>query len=139
METSSRPMSMSQNYVTSIAERRSTIAERRVFWTVFTLSAAVGSLAAWHYASAQLTLSHYDARAHLVVSRRVFDNLTPGWRQFGSVWLPLPHLLNLLPSAWDWSYRTGAIATAMSVGALSAGLAAVARVIVLRTASIAAA
>ena len=44
-----------------------------------------------------LTLSHYDAKAHLVVARRVVDNLTPGWQQIGAVWLPLPHVLNMLP------------------------------------------
>ena len=59
------------------------------------------------YARADLTLSHYDARAHLVVARRVVDSLTPGWRQLGGVWLPLPHLINLIPVQWDSSYRTG--------------------------------
>jgi hypothetical protein len=37
-----------------------------------------------------------DAVAHLHIARRVFDSLTPGYRQLGSVWLPLPHIL-LLP------------------------------------------
>jgi hypothetical protein len=37
-----------------------------------------------------------DAVAHLSIARRVFDSLNPGFRQLGSVWLPLPHLL-LLP------------------------------------------
>ena len=37
-----------------------------------------------------------DAVAHLHIARRVFDSLNPGFRQLGSVWLPLPHLL-LLP------------------------------------------
>ena len=50
-----------------------------------------GTYAAWVYAGAGLTLSHYDAKAHLVVARRVIDSLTPGWKQIGAVWLPLPH------------------------------------------------
>ena len=54
-----------------------------------------------YYASAGLTLSHYDARAHLVVARRIIDSLTPGWQQIGAVWLPLPHLLNMLPVQVD--------------------------------------
>ncbi len=37
-----------------------------------------------------------DAVAHLHIARRVFDSITPGYRQLGSVWLPLPHIL-LLP------------------------------------------
>jgi hypothetical protein len=63
--------------------------------------------------SAGLTLSHYDAKAHLVVARRVFDSLTPSWEQIGAVWLPLPHVLNALPVQIDWMYRTGASAIAI--------------------------
>ena len=40
--------------------------------------------------------------------------------QIGAVWLPLPHLLNLLPVQVDVFYRTGAFAVALSV--LSFGL-----------------
>jgi hypothetical protein len=77
--------------------------------------AVAGAAAAVHYHQLGLTLSHYDARAHLVVARRVLDSLTPGWQQVGAVWLPLPHLLNLLPVQIDWMYRTGASAVAISV------------------------
>ena len=98
-----------------------------LFWTVFAGAASVGVFAAWHYAQADLTLTHYDARAHLVVSRRVADSLTPGWRQFGAVWLPLPHLLNALPVQWDWAFQTGATAVCLSIGALAWGLASLAR------------
>ena len=83
---------------------------------------AAGSAAAVHYAGAGLTLSHYDARAHLVVARRIVDSLTPGWQQIGAVWLPLPHLLNLVPVQFDVLYRTGASAVVISI--LSLGLAA---------------
>ena len=62
-----------------------------------------------------LSLSHYDAKAHLVVARRIFDSLTPSWEQIGAVWLPLPHLLNALPVQIDWMYRTGASAIAISI------------------------
>ena len=58
-----------------------------------------------------LVLSHYDAKAHLVVARRVFDNLTPGWQQIGAVWLPLPHLIELVPTQVDFLYRTGIFAS----------------------------
>jgi hypothetical protein len=79
-----------------------------------------GTYAAWVYSRLGLTLSHYDAKAHLVVARRVIDSLTPGWKQIGAVWLPLPHLLNLVPVQIDFFYRTGAFAVAVSV--LSFGL-----------------
>jgi hypothetical protein len=84
------------------------------------LAIVLGTYAAWFYARAGLTLSHYDAKAHLVIARRVIDSLTPGWKQLGAVWLPLPHLLNLLPVQVDFFYRTGAFAVAISV--LSFGL-----------------
>jgi len=81
-----------------------------------------GTAAAVYYARLGLTLIHYDARAHLVVARRVIDSLTPGWQQIGAVWLPLPHLLNLLPVQIDAWYRTGVSAVVISI--LSLGLAA---------------
>ncbi len=101
----------------------------RALWItrVVTLCAAVaGVAAALYYAHLDLTLSHYDARGHLVVARRTIDGLTPGWRQIGAVWLPLPHLLNALPVQWDWSYRTGWSGVVLSIGFLSAGLGALA-------------
>jgi len=69
-------------------------------------------------------LWHYDAKAHLVVARRVLDSLTPGWRQLGAIWLPLPHLLNVLPVQNDWLYHTGLFATALGLVAFILGLAA---------------
>jgi hypothetical protein len=122
-----------------IADAAGGTAARRLFWIVFAASGVLGSLAAIHYASAGLTLSHYDARAHLLVARRVFDSLTPGWRQLGGAWLPLPHLLNLVPVAWDVNYRTGASAVVLSIAALAWGLASFAGYLWRQTGSVAAA
>src|SRR5262245_35130699 len=75
-------------------------------------SAVTASALAWGaVVSAGAQVLHYDARAHLVVARRVLDNLTPGWIQLGAVWLPLPHLLNVLPARSDFLYRTGLFAS----------------------------
>ncbi len=74
-----------------------------------------GTVAALYYARLGLTLSHWDARAHLVVARRILDSLFPGWQQVGAVWLPLPHLLNMLPVQVDAWYRNGAFAVAISI------------------------
>jgi hypothetical protein len=80
------------------------------------LGAAVAAAIAWFvWFRAGLVLSHYDAKAHLVVARRVIDNLTPGWQQIGAVWLPLPHLINVLPTQIDVFYRTGIFASAVSI------------------------
>jgi hypothetical protein len=87
---------------------------------------ALGAAVACWYAWAGLTLSHYDAKGHLVVARRIADSLTPGWVQIGAVWLPLPHLISLVPVQWDLLYRTGAFGVALSVccaGVLVASLA----------------
>jgi hypothetical protein len=103
------------------------------------LVAAAGTLAALHYARLGLTLAHYDARAHLVVARRVLDSLTPGWQQVGAVWLPLPHLLNVVPVQVDTWYRSGASAVAISVLSMGLGAWALTRLIVATTGSVTAA
>src|SRR5580698_7764481 len=82
-------------------------------------TAFFGALVAIHYHRLGLTLSHYDARGHLVVARRIADSLTPGWQQIGAVWLPLPHLLNAIPVQIDAFYRTGASAVALSIAAFA--------------------
>ena len=98
------------------------------------------ALAAWWWYSAQgVILSHYDTKGHLVVARRVFDSLTPGWKQIGAVWLPLPHLLNMLPVQVDSLYRTGFSATLISVTGLALASASAARLTLRATGSVAAA
>jgi hypothetical protein len=69
---------------------------------------------AWHYAHG-MTTAHYDAKAHLVVARRVVDSLDPGYIQLGSHWLPLTHLLYLPFVAFDAQYRTGLLPGLLSV------------------------
>jgi len=87
----------------------------RDLWIVTLVALAIGVGAAAVYYIQDLTLSHYDAKAHLVVARRIVDSMRPGWMQIGAVWLPLPHLLNVLPVQFDMFYRTGLSAVAFSV------------------------
>jgi hypothetical protein len=94
-----------------------------------------GLTAAFYYTEQGLALAHYDARAHLVVARRVFDSLTPGWQQVGAVWLPLPHLVNAIPVQSDWLYRTGYAGIAISVASMALAAWAIARLIQLATGS----
>lgn len=98
-----------------------------------------GCLAAVHYWRLGLTLAHYDARAHLVVARRILDSLTPGWQQIGAVWLPLPHLLNMLPVQVDAWYRTGASAIAISVLSMALAAGSLASLLLRTTGSVVAA
>ena len=100
---------------------------------------AWGVMAAWMYHLQGLTLSHYDAKAHLVVARRVIDSITPGWQQIGAVWLPLPHLLNLLPVQVDGLYRTGASGIAISIVSMGVAAYAAAAIVLRATGSRAAA
>jgi hypothetical protein len=98
-------------------------------WLAGAVALVVNSGAAVYYHQLGLTLSHYDARGHLVVARRVFDSITPGWQQIGAVWLPLPHLLNLLPVQIDAMYRSGASGVAISIVAGAAAAAAIAWIV----------
>ena len=108
----------------------------RIEWRLAAVAAFAAAIAwiVWH--DAGLVLSHYDAKAHLVVARRVIDNLTPGWQQIGAVWLPLPHLINLLPTQVDFLYRTGVFASAVSIGCLGVTAWAASRIIQRWTGSI---
>lgn len=99
------------------------------------LGLIAGTAAALFYYQQGLTLSHYDAKAHLVVARRVLDSLTPEYSQTGAVWLPLPHLLNLLPVQVDAFYRTGASGVAISVLSFALACYAIARLVLSVTGS----
>jgi hypothetical protein len=76
------------------------------------IAALLGTLCFAYCARHNLLLLYGDAVAHLHIARRVFDSLNPGFRQLGSVWLPLPHLL-LIPFVvrmnWWQSGLAGAI------------------------------
>jgi hypothetical protein len=74
-----------------------------------------------------------------VVARRIFDSLTPGWQQIGAVWLPLPHLLNMLPVQVDWLYRSGAAAVAISIASMALAAGSLASLLLRTTGSLTAA
>ena len=111
----------------------------RFLTAVGVAAASLGTVAALHYHQRGLTLSHYDSRGHLVVARRVIDSLPPGWQQIGAVWLPLPHLLNLLPVQIDAFFRTGASAVAISIASVAIATGSIASIVLTLTESSAAA
>jgi hypothetical protein len=81
--------------------------ETLVAWTALAIA-----LVALAYCVRHGTLLLYgDAVAHLHIARRVFDSITPGFRQLGSVWLPLPHIL-LLPFVWNMAWWQNGLAGA---------------------------
>ena len=61
------------------------------------------------------TFVHIDAIAHVNKARGLFDNLQPGLRQLGTVWLPLPHLLMAPLAAIDPLWRSGAAGSFLSI------------------------
>src|SRR6266550_8207859 len=78
--------------------------------------ASVVSVASFFYYFHRGELLLYgDAVAHINIARRVFDSLTPGLLQLGTVWLPLPHLLMIPFLFSDWAWRTGAGASVPSM------------------------
>jgi hypothetical protein len=67
------------------------------------------------FLSRDQTFVHIDAIAHVNKARGLFDNLEPGLRQLGTVWLPLPHLLMAPLAAIDPLWRSGAAGSLLSV------------------------
>ncbi|WP_252263936.1 hypothetical protein [Paracidobacterium acidisoli] len=84
------------------------------------------SMAAFAYCYPRgMLLLYGDAVAHMHIARRVVDSLNPGFRQLGSVWLPLPHLLLIpfvAPMSWWQSGMAGAIPSMMFYVLSVAGL-----------------
>src|SRR5437870_13194716 len=67
------------------------------------------------FLSRDQTFVHIDAIAHVNKARGLFDNFTPGLRQLGTVWLPLPHILIAPLAAIDALWRNGAAGSLLSV------------------------
>ena len=81
----------------------------RDLWLVATIiTACITSVTAcWYYFQQHEILLYIDAVSHMRISRGVFDSLTPGLTQLGSVWLPLPHIL-MWPFIWsDYLWHSG--------------------------------
>ena len=102
------------------AIRRETIL---VAWAALALA-----LVALAYCVRHGTLLLYgDAVAHLHIARRVFDSITPGYRQLGSVWLPLPHIL-LIPFVANMAWwRNGLAGACLSIPSYVLGCAGIYR------------
>ncbi|MCL5670335.1 MAG: hypothetical protein M1423_03425, partial [Acidobacteria bacterium] len=90
---------------------------RRVAIAVWTLiiAVALGSLG-FFYAQG-LTDLYGDALAHMEGARRLFDSLTPGLGEIGSVWLPLFHLLAAPLAISNHLWRTGLAGSLVSIAA----------------------
>jgi len=83
----------------------------------FILVAASASLGFFY--SRGLTDLYGDAIAHVEGARRIFDSLTPGYEEIGSVWLPLYHLLVAPLALNDHLWRTGLAGSLVSMAAFA--------------------
>src|SRR5437588_4531537 len=70
-------------------------------------SAALSVVSLLYYFRRGDLLLYGDPVAHINIARRIFDSLTPGLNQLGTVWLPLPHLLIAPFVASDRLWRSG--------------------------------
>src|SRR5438105_1801809 len=60
------------------------------------------------------TYVHIDAIAHVNKARGLWDNLTPGVKQLGSIWLPLQHILIAPLTLSDTLWSTGLAGSILS-------------------------
>jgi hypothetical protein len=72
------------------------------------------SASLWAYQTHTILL-YGDAHSHLLIARRVFDNVSPGLAQLGDVWLPLPHIIMAPLAQNDFLWRTGLAGTLTSM------------------------
>lgn len=79
---------------------------RIVLFLILGLSAISIASFVYYYLNG-LGVAYNDARSHLDISRRVIENLKPGFAQLGSVWLPLPHFLMLFTVWNDFMWHSG--------------------------------
>lgn len=106
----------------AIGRRTAKASERRARWhhdrwfLALVICAVCASVCAavWSYQTHSILL-YGDAHSHLLIARRVFDNVTPGLAQLGDVWLPLPHIVMAPLAANDFLWRTGLAGTLTSM------------------------
>lgn len=91
----------------------------RISRLVFLAGLVIGAACFWYYYAHGLTVAHYDAKAHLLVARRLVDSLEPGYAQMGAHWLPLIHLIYLPFVIFDAQYQSGFLLSVFSVVCLA--------------------
>src|SRR5881227_361632 len=91
------------------------------------LAACISVISFFFYFRHDAILLYGNAVAHINIARRVFDSLTPGPLQLGTVWLPLPHVLTIPLIISDWTWRTGAGGSVVSMAGYIAGALGMAR------------
>ena len=91
------------------------VRDRKARQLIFLAGLAAGAACFVYYYAHGLTTAHYDAKAHLLVARRLVDSLEPGYSQMGVHWLPLIHLIYLPFVIFDSQYQSGFLPSLISV------------------------
>lgn len=89
----------------------------RVTAAILAAILGVAIVGPYFFYSRGLTQLYGDAFAHMEAARRLFDSLTPGYSELGSVWLPMYHLLTAPLAINDHLWRTGLAGSLVSVAA----------------------
>jgi hypothetical protein len=106
-----------------------TAAARRDTLLLAGLTAAISVGALIFYYHQGTILLYGDAVAHINIARRVFDSRTPGLVQLGTVWLPLPHILDIPFIVNNRMWQTGLGGSIPSMIAYIAGVLGVFRLV----------
>jgi hypothetical protein len=101
-------------------------------WLVAALAVCASVAAFLFYFVRGEILLYGDAVAHINIARRVFDARNPGPLQLGTVWLPLPHLLQLPFVVNQWMWQSGVGASIPSMVAYVLGVVGVFRILQVR-------
>lgn len=99
-------------------ERAGSVSLRRD-GAVGALILVVAGVNLYYFFSQGLTNVYGDALAHMEGARRIFDSLTPGYDEIGTVWLPLYHLLVAPLAINDFLWRTGLAGSLVSTAAIA--------------------
>jgi hypothetical protein len=112
-----------------IVEEKPRFRQSRDYVLLAGIATLVSLCALIFYYRQNAILLYGDAVAHINIARRVFDSRTPGFFQLGTVWLPLPHVLDMPFVVNDRLWRTGIGASIPSMLAYVAGVLGVFRLV----------
>jgi hypothetical protein len=115
-----RTLTLQLSFNENILTKAKQFVEKRASLIIFFILSMVSIAFFLYYLSNGLGVAYNDARSHLDISRRVVENLTPGFAQLGSVWLPLPHLLATLTIWNDFMWHSGLAGAIQSMAAFVA-------------------
>jgi hypothetical protein len=106
---------------------------QRETWIAAAIAAVASLIAFLYYFHRGEIMLYGDAVAHINIARRVLDSREPGIAQLGTVWLPLPHILQI-PFIWmDPLWRSGIAGSIPSMVAYVLGAVGIFRLLRVRT------